>query len=331
MLTKVLETQYNIHSTQANNNNHIGVPQTLFGIHKETEIAVLELGSNHLGEIEYLSHIVSPTHSLVTNIGKEHLEFFGSLENIGKEETTTFSHSLFGFVNEDDAEIQKWSSVLKKKTTYAFNENADVKGNVKTIDENGCATIAVRNSYFAIHNLKLQIAGIHNATNALASATVGNYFGISTANIATSLENVRAYNMRMEILKANSITIINDTYNSNTDSVIAALQTLQQMKTRGKKIIVLGDMLELGKESEIEHKRIGKIISEMDFTYLLAYGNFSKLTSENARIQYSGHYSNKQKLIVDLQNIISENDIVLVKGSRGMKMEEVVNSLLMNS
>jgi UDP-N-acetylmuramoyl-tripeptide--D-alanyl-D-alanine ligase len=330
MLTKVLETQYNVHSTQANNNNHIGVPQTLFGINKQTEIVVLELGSNHFGEIEYLSNIALPSHSLVTNIGKEHLEFFGSLENIAKEETTTFSHSMFGFVNQDDEAIQKHSSVLKKKKSFGLISNAEVKGTIENIDENGCVSVSINNSHFAIRSLKLQIPGMHNATNALASATVGNYFGISSVNIKSSLENFLAYDKRMEILKVNGITIINDTYNSNPDSVIAALQTLQQMKTSGKKIIVLGDMLELGNASKVEHQRIGRIISEMNFNYLYVYGEFSKLTSENARTQFSEHYDNKQKLISDLHNTISENDIVLVKGSRGMKMEEVVNSLSVN-
>ncbi|MBS4029654.1 MAG: UDP-N-acetylmuramoyl-tripeptide--D-alanyl-D-alanine ligase [Ignavibacteriales bacterium] len=327
MLTQVLQTQYNVHSTQANDNNHIGVPKTLFGINKETEIAVLELGSNHIGEISYLSNIVSPTHSLVTNIGKEHLEFFGSLENIAKEETTTFSNSLFGFVNEDDEEIKKRSFILKKKKTYGFQNNVDVAGNIVNVDESGCVTFSITNDKLQITNCKLQIAGIHNASNALASATVGKYFGISSENIKSSLENFRAYDKRMEILKANGITIINDTYNSNPDSVIAALHTLQQMKTSGKKIIVLGDMLEFGNTSEAEHRQIGRIISEMGFKNLFTFGVFSKYISAETNQTFVKHFNDKQKLISELKNSIQTNDIILIKGSRGMKMEEIVQGL----
>ncbi|MBM4166533.1 MAG: UDP-N-acetylmuramoyl-tripeptide--D-alanyl-D-alanine ligase [Ignavibacteria bacterium] len=328
MLTQVLQTQYDVHATRANDNNHIGVPQTLFGIRKETEIAVLELGSNHLGEIEYLLNIVAPTHSLVTNIGKEHLEFFGSLENIAKEETTAFSHGLFGFVNQDDEGIQKYSSILKKKKTYGFTSTANVKGSIESIDENGCATISISNSHFTIRNLKLQVPGIHNGTNALACATVGNYFGIPSPYVKSSLENFRAYDKRMQIEKVNGTTIINDTYNSNPDSVIASLETLSQMKSSGKKIIILGDMLELGETSEEEHKRIGKIISEMKFEHLCTFGIFSEHISEESKLPSAKHFSDKQQLISELKKTIEPNDIVLVKGSRGMKMEDVVNSLL---
>ena len=327
MLKEVLQTQHNVHFTKANDNNQIGVPKTLLGLNKHHDIAVLELGSNHPGEIEYLKNIAQPTHSLVTNIGREHLEFFGSLENVAKEETTTFSNSVFCFVNDDDAEIKNRSLNLQKKKTYGFYADSDVCGHIENIDENGCVTFSISNSQFSISNVKLQATGIHNATNALASATVGFHFGISPENIKSSLENFRAYDKRMQIENVDGITIINDTYNSNPDSVIASLQTLAQMKTSGKKIIVLGDMLELGEASEEEHKRIGKIISEMKFKHLFTLGKFSQYISEESTLSSAKHFSEKQQLISELKNILEQNDIVLVKGSRGMKMEEVVESL----
>ncbi|MEK7262960.1 MAG: Mur ligase family protein, partial [Bacteroidota bacterium] len=264
------------------------------------------------------------THGIVTNVGKEHLEYFHTIENIAKEETTIFTGSVYGFVNSDDEHIVSHSVKLEKKITYGFDGSAVVSGRIRNYSDGGCAIIEIPK--FAM-NITLQIPGKHNAYNALAAVTIGNHFGIHSKNIQDALENFTAYNKRSQTERIGFITVINDTYNANPDSAISALQTLQQFKTEGKKIIVFGDMLELGTSSADEHSLIGKKIAEMNFEYLFGYGTYSKETIHAARIVYAEHFSSKKELSEQLISMISPNDVVLIKGSRGMRMEEIVEEL----
>ncbi len=331
MVNAVLRTKYEVLSTEGNLNNHIGVPQTLFHLTSKHDAAVVEIGTNHFGELKYLCEIAEPTHGLITNIGKEHLEFFGNEDGVAKEELELFNYlnSVKGmaFVNTDDRYLEAGSKNLKKRIGYGLTSKADIKAKKIQTNELGQSAFDVAwQKKDVSFKVSLGVPGLHNVTNALAASTVGLKFRIKPKKIAKALKQCSSASKRMEVLSNNGIIILNDTYNSNPDSVIAALKTLSTFSTNGKKIVVLGDMRELGESSKREHTNIGVIVAEMKFNYLFTVGPFSKYTSE-AFGPAAKHFESKEELSNELKKILKNGDVVLIKGSRGMKMEEVVYQL----
>ena len=332
MISSVLRTKFRILSTEGNLNNHFGVPQTILRLDKEHQMAVLEIGTNHFGEIDYLCSIVEPTHVLITNVGREHLEFFGSLDGVSRAEGEAFEwlrqrrrSTGIGFINNDDAHLKKRSKGIHKTITYGFARGpAHVKGKVRSLDENACAQLEIRQRAKNPFRVQLSVPGHHNAFNALAAATVGLTFRVPVKRIQQSLASFLSASKRMQVLKLDSVIVLNDTYNSNPDSVMAALGVLGSIGTPGKKIAVLADMLELGNNAVEEHKRIGEEVASSGAKYLLTYGPLSLHTHEAAVRAQKFHYEQKAALVEHLFGLISPGDVVLIKGSRGMKMEEVV-------
>jgi UDP-N-acetylmuramoyl-tripeptide--D-alanyl-D-alanine ligase len=335
MVNAVLRTKYDVLSTEGNLNNHIGVPQTLFRLTSKHDVAVVEIGTNHFGELKYLSEIVEPTHGLITNIGKEHLEFFGDEDGVAKEELELFnylnSHRAVAFVNSDDRYLEEGAAKLKKQVSYGMFSKADVRAKKIMTNEIGQSGFEIawqkKNISF---NVMLGVPGLHNVTNALAASAVGLKLRVKPKKIAKALREFSSASKRMEVLSNNGIIILNDTYNSNPDSVIVALKTLSTFNTRGKKIVVLGDMRELGDTSKREHTNIGVEVSEMKFDHLFTFGPFSKYTSEAFGVS-AKHFESKEELSKELKIMLKQGDVVLVKGSRGMKMEEVVNQLIIDN
>jgi UDP-N-acetylmuramoyl-tripeptide--D-alanyl-D-alanine ligase len=332
MVSAVLRTKYDVLSTEGNLNNHIGVPQTLFRLTKKHEAAVVEIGTNHFGELKYLCEIAEPTHGLITNIGKEHLEFFGDENGVAKEERALFSylkeHTGFAFVNCDDEFLSGDAASLKHALCYGTGAKADIRAKKVLTDALGQSKFEVewrkKNISFGV---RLSVPGLHNVTNAMAACSVGLKLKVKPKKIAGALEKFTSASKRMEVTVNNNITILNDTYNSNPDSVIVALKTLRSFTAKGKKIVVLGDMRELGDASKREHTNIGVVASEMNFDRLLTFGPLSKYTSEafGAKAQ---HYESKEVLANELKKTLTDGDVILIKGSRGIKMEEVVNRLM---
>ncbi len=325
MIGAVLRTTYSVLSTEGNLNNHIGVPHMLFRLTPKHDIAVVELGTNHFGEMKYLCGIVEPTHALITNIGREHLEFFGDEQGVAKEETELFNAVAskgFAFVNADDNYLVKEGKRVRRALKYGVARKVDVQGRHVHTDEEGRPVfeLVVKKK---ISEVCLSTAGMHNVSNALAAAAVGVKFKVPMKEIISALEQHAGANKRMEVIKRNNITILNDTYNANPDSVLAALKTLQSMKTAGKKIVVLADMLELGGKAEHEHAKIGLAVSDLELEYLLTFGALSRFTHEASKLAFAEHFETKEALIASLKSQIAPGDVVLVKGSRGMKMEEV--------
>ena len=329
MISAVLRTKYNVLSTEGNLNNHIGVPHMLFRLTPKHDVAVLELGTNHFGELDLLCHIASPTHALITNIGREHLEYFGDENGVAREETKLYQAvraAGFAFVNVDDPRLAKAAKTVRRTSTYGTKKNADVRaGNIR-MNERGCPefTLSLNGKP---NTVRLAAAGLHNATNAAAAAAVGLKFKVPKKKLISALEKYAGVSKRMEILRRNDLTILNDTYNANPDSVIAALRTLRSMTVPGKKIVVLGDMLELGETSEHEHAKIGLAVSDMEFEYLLTFGPLSRFTHEASKLAFAEHFESKAELVEALKGQLAAGDAVLVKGSRGMKMEEVVEKI----
>ncbi len=332
MVTTVLKAKYDVLHTEGNLNNHIGVPQTLFRLTNQHDVAVIELGTNHFGELKYLCEIAEPTHGLITNIGKEHLEFFGDENGVAKEEKELFRYleenGGFAFINGDDKNLEDEQQSTKKSISYGTKSKSDVRAKKIEMNELGQSRFTVewqrKDIAFAV---KLSVPGMHNVTNALAACAVGLKLKVKSKKIADVLRKFSSASKRMEVLSHNGIIILNDTYNSNPDSVIAALKTLKLFANSGKKIVVLGDMRELGDASKREHTNIGVVASEMKFDGLFTFGPFSKYTCEAFGHASAKHFESKDELSAELKKLLRSGDVALIKGSRSMKMEEVVQQL----
>lgn len=336
MIAAVLRTKFRVLNTDGNLNNHIGVPQTLLRLERQHQIAVIEVGTNHFGEIAYLCSVVEPTHALMTNIGREHLEFFGTVDGVAKAEGEAFEwlrlhrrSKAVGFVNQDDRRLKKLAKGIKKPVTYGFEKGpASVKGKLVSFDADACAQVEIKQRGKKAFKVQIAVPGHHNAHNALAAATVGLTMRVPATKIARALSIFVSANKRMQVLKLNGITVLNDTYNSNPDSALAALRVLESLRSTGKKIAVLADMLELGPKAAEEHRRIGQAVARSGAEYLLTYGPLSRNTHEGATTKFKTHFEQKNQLSEHLAELLTNGDAVLVKGSRGMKMEEVVGFLL---
>ncbi len=343
MIAAVLRTSYNTLATEGNLNNHIGLPLTLFGLRETTEIAVLEMGMNHKGEMLELCTIAEPTHGLITNIGKAHIEFFGTLEAIAEAEGELFewlgNSGGTAFVNADDAWVMQVADKVMQKMLYGIvtpthpnrREVLDLYAEEMGLDERGRPTFKLATQE-AEEVLKLRMSGRHNITNALAAAAVGLNFGVSLAQVKTALENfeIEPALKRMAVYEQQGIIIINDTYNANPESMRSGLQTLKSMQHSGKKIAVLGDMLELGALSESEHTLLGEFISQLELDVLFVYGEAMKATLNAAKVPAKQHFESKAQLAESLKKLLQPGDAVLFKGSRAMKMEEVIEIMQAN-
>lgn len=335
MIRAVLAEKFDVLATEGNLNNHLGVPLTLFRLERHHGIAVIEIGTNHPGELTYLCSILEPTHGLITNIGHEHLEFFKTLDGVAKAETELFrwlkehrDRDGVAFVNNDDIYLSKKNVRVHRVVSYGFSrKEADIHGSSPRVSEKGTAEFSIKAPQRSTLEIQLTVPGIHNAQNALAAAAVGITFNIPQPKIQDALNSFTAASKRMEVLFVNGITILNDTYNANPDSTHAALETLATMKTQGKKIAVLADMLELGGKAVAEHRAMGKSLQSTDIGYLLTFGPLSSQTNEAARVPFKAHYDLKSILAEYLAELLVPGDIVLIKGSRGMKMEDVVTFL----
>lgn len=335
MISSVLSSSIQVLSTEGNLNNQIGVPLTLFRLERKYKAAVIEIGTNHPGEIAYLCKILEPTHGLITNIGHEHLEFFGSLQGVARAEGELFEwlnahrpKDGMAFINKDDSWLARRGASMKKAWRYGFKAaKAHVKGMNLKLNELACPRFEVKAVAKKEFEVRLSTPGIHNAQNALAAAAVGLAFKVPPAKIQKALAGFSATSKRTEVLRVDGITLINDTYNANPDSVYSALQTLKAMNTTGKRIAVLADMLELGSHAEEEHRAVGKAVKDAGVEYLLTFGPLSKQTSESAQVRFKAHYDQKNMLSEYLAELLTSGDLVLVKGSRGMKMEDVVTFL----
>jgi UDP-N-acetylmuramoyl-tripeptide--D-alanyl-D-alanine ligase len=330
MIAGVLGRRYRVLSTEKNYNNQVGVPKTLFRLEKKHDIAVVEIGTNHPGELAPLCAMLAPTHGLLTNIGAEHLEFFGSLNGVSAEEGGLFDalgrSGGTAFVNADDPRVVALARRCRRTIRYGFRaRNVVARGKTLRLDEQACARFEFIGSRMRKSaTVRLSVLGRPQGLNALAAATVGLTFGVPAREIVAALESFAAAEKRMAVLDLNGITVLNDTYNANPDSTIAALETLAAMNVRGKKIAVLADMLELGGAEVAEHQRIGETAARLGIDYVLTYGLRAKEIHRAVHGPFAVHYDEKNVLAEYLVELIAPGDAVLLKGSRGMAMEDVL-------
>jgi UDP-N-acetylmuramoyl-tripeptide--D-alanyl-D-alanine ligase len=331
-IAHVLSKKFNVLKTEANFNNEFGVPLTLFRLNGKHEICVIEIGANHFGEIAYLCGIVKPQFGLITNIGREHLEFFKNLKGIAKAEGEMIDYLYLNygafFLNKDDKYLdEKVKKLGIKYFSFGKSGTADVKGKIKKFDGfNPVIEIKYGREKFTC---RLKSIGTQSFEAALCASAIGFYFGVKTAQIKKALEEVELNkNKRNNLKRKNGVWVIDDTYNSNPDSLKMALENAKRFKVKGRKHIVLSDMLELGKSSSKEHAESGKLVKKLGFKNLYTYGNEAYNIFKGAKgVKNNYFFSDKDTLIEFLKLNIAKQDLIMIKGSRSMKMEEVTESI----
>ena len=318
----VLSKKYNTLFTQGNLNNHIGVPLTLLNITSEHGIAVIEMGANHVGEIAQLCRIAEPDYGIITNIGKAHLEGFGGYEGVikAKSELYKYIREKKGklFVNADDALLMELSANIER-ITYGTFPDATIKGTVDTDIFLAKGTIQIDDSEIKVSS---NLAGSYNFYNMLAASAVGTNFGILPQQIKAAIEEYNPSNNRSQIIKKNSNTIWMDAYNANPSSMKIAIENFANLNAPGK-MLILGDMFELGVDSRKEHQAIADLIdkhTDWEGIYLIGK-EFSQVKTRGMTFTTTDEFI-KWFTVHPLKNAT-----VLLKGSRGMKMESILEKM----
>jgi len=316
ILSRTLSETKSIMFSKSNYNSTIGLPMSIFEISMDNEVGILEMGANKNGEIKELAEIASPNHGLITNISNAHNEYFGSIENIAMNKIELLKSipvSGHAFINMDDPYIKN-VELNCKHITYGFKGKNDFNGKLlnDSVKING-------------NIVKLPYCSMAIAQNYLAAYSVSSIFNIDYNDIIKQLENSPIYPGRGELIKKNGVVFINDSYNSNFASCTNGIKSLTKMMGN-KKILVLGDMHELGDKTEEEHVKLGEFIDSANIDALFALGQYMKLTVDSIKSDkiLKKHYDSKNELIETLTNYQSHGDIIYIKGSRCMKMEEIL-------
>ncbi len=333
MIYSILSSNFRTAKSSGNYNNHIGVPLTITCLSKLDQLAVIEMGTNHFGEIKRLCSIVRPTCGVITNVGKGHLEFFKDEEGVAraKAELIDFLETVNGaelFLNGDDPHLKRFGNRITNTTTFGFSNDCSFRAEFLGVSDAGFPMMKVNGEA-----ISLSIYGRHNLYNALAAAAVARSFGIDWKKIKERLESYRPFEKRMEIIEVSGIKILNDTYNSNPSSLYEALLTLKEMRGVNRRIVVLGDMLELGTHSIAEHTRVGDTVYDFGMDIFYCFGNQMRAAYKRAKslgMEQASHYESKGEILNNLSKTVREGDAVLIKGSRGMKMEDIVDGLMKN-
>lgn len=329
MISAVLAMKYNTLKTQGNFNNDIGLPLTIFRLEQKHEMAVIEMGMSHMGEIHYLASIARPDVAVITNIGMSHIENLGSQENIWKSKMQIcdfFDENGLLVVNGDDEFLRRGSDKCKVISYGIENKNCDL---VAEDIEN----LGIDGTKFKVrvdgerHEVYVKIPGVHNVYNALCAIAVGRHFGVSMKDIIDGIREFLLTNMRMEIKNSGGIYFINDCYNASPDSMRAALKVLKDMRS-ARKIAVLGDVLEMGGFAEKALYGVGLEMDGVDV--LVTVGENSKYIAKGAKlsgVETVVSFDANNEAIYYLEENIKEGDAVLIKASRGMHFEEITEAL----
>jgi UDP-N-acetylmuramoyl-tripeptide--D-alanyl-D-alanine ligase len=324
LIASVLKTIYNVSFTQGNLNNHIGVPLTLLSMTESTEIGVVEMGANHVGEIKELCKIADPNYGIITNIGKAHIDGFGSYENIIKAKKELYDYLKENdrkvFVNEGNDLLSKLVNELELDNVSYNHPKTKVKGESLSTNKFLKAKVNIND---ADHYVETQLIGSYNLENVLAAICVGHYFKVPDDKIIKSIKEYVPQNNRSQFVKTQSNNLIVDCYNANPTSVKAALENFISLDLSNK-CVILGDMLELGKVSEEEHRMVVDFVIKQDFKHIVLVGDIYFLIDVPINIK-------QFKTVEELNNWICLNKIhesnVLIKGSRGIQLERVIENL----
>ncbi len=322
LITAVLSSTYRTQATKGNLNNHIGVPLTLLSFQPDIEMAVVEMGANHINEIAELCQIALPNYGLLTSIGKAHLEGFGSIEGVIKAKGELFDfiseHKGAAFVNLNDARISNMAFSLPNRSTYGSNVSAKVNG-----------AVAVAEPYLGVNwhlsasntlLINTQLTGTYNLDNILAAIAIGTHFNIPPEIIKTAIEGYIPANNRSQVMQKDSNTYVLDAYNANPSSMKAALQNFDQL-VASQKVVILGDMLELGNYSLAEHQEIVDSLKQMDLQQVVLVGAEFEKTSIPSNFL---HFLTSQNVKEWFDKQAFANTHFLIKGSRGIALERIL-------
>ncbi|MFP4698498.1 MAG: UDP-N-acetylmuramoyl-tripeptide--D-alanyl-D-alanine ligase [Eubacteriales bacterium] len=335
MIASVLSTGYQLHKTKGNYNNEIGLPLTILSMNPSTEVAVYEMGMNHYREIDLLSSIAKPNFAIITNIGVSHIENFGSKDGILKAKSEIVNHldkDGYLILNGDDLYLKRLESKVKQKIIYfGFENNNDYYiTEYKELGFKGIkATVKSPNN---IYNIRINALGKHLLYHVLSAIVIGEKLDLSKKQIEKGIYNYKSEKMRLnKITINNNITIINDSYNASVESMKAALDVLNNINTNGRKVAILGDMLEMGDYTSKAHSEVGTYAVDTDIDLLICVGENAKwiynqvcLLRGNQNLLY---YPEQKELIKEINYLIKSNDIILVKASRGMKLEDTIEKI----
>ena len=316
LISSVLARKYKTQYTFGNLNNHIGVPLTLLSITKEHEIAVIEMGANHQKEIELLCSLAEPNIGYITNFGKAHLEGFGGFEGVikGKSELYDYlkENSQTILVNEADEIQREKTKNYSKKITFGAD---DSQYYFEKFVENNLVGITYKGQ-----KIKSNLTGDYNFTNICAAVSLGLYFDIDFEEIKSAIENYKPTNMRSQVVEKNGKTLVLDTYNANPSSMALSLNNFSQFT--GSKTVIIGDMLELGEESITEHQKIWELAQSLNLDEIITVGSIFKQVNPSEK-----SFKNTDELIEYLKQNPIKNKNILLKGSRGIALEKVIEFL----
>lgn len=320
--------------SEASFNNDIGVPLTLLRLESSHQAAVLEVGTNHPGELQPLVRMLQPRYGIITNIGREHLEFFGDLRGVVQEEGTLAELLPADgklFVNGDS----EFAPALAGRTKAAvvrvgFEEICDWRAlSIRMSKEGTSFRVAAPNSIFE-GEYHIKLVGRHQVANALFAVALGAELGLSPEQIRQGLAECQAAKMRLQLYEQNGVRILDDSYNANADSVVAALRTLVELPSKGRTVAVLGDMAELGRHTESAHREVGRIAAELGVGQLFTVGEMASVTAEAARkagLVRVMQFKDIDAAAVAVKNIIKPGDLLLLKASRVARLERIAELL----
>lgn len=330
MIAFVLSKRYNVLKNEGTKNNHIGVPQTLLKLSHDHDICVLELGTNHSGEIRALSAIARPTVAVITNIGPSHLEFLKDLNGVYREkkDVLKFLDKKRGvaIINGDDEFLARIKGGKPRVIKFGLKRSNAFNAEIVSTDKDRIAFILNGKE-----GVELNLLGVHSVYNALAAIAVASLFKIGHDVLKKALADFKPTTMRLNLVRVGGLDIINDSYNSNPLSMKTAVDAMRQRPARAR-WVVSGDMLELGGKSEYFHRMIGKMIASAGIEGLLTFGELSRYTLAAALgagmdEENLWHCATHDEIIDILRSVVQDGDLVLVKGSRSMRMEKVVERL----
>ena len=313
----VLSKKYKCYTTAGNLNNHIGIPLTILSVNSDAQIAVIEMGANHLHEIEGYCKYTLPTHGLITNCGKAHLEGFGSEEGVRKAKGELYDYIAAGggtvFINNDYGYLADISRAVKNKISYG-SEDADFTGIAGSGDH--FLTVEITNGA-DINSIQTKLAGNYNLSNVLSAVCIGKTFGVADDEIKAALENYTPSNNRSQIIKRGTNTFLLDAYNANPSSMKVAIENFAAMQAE-KKVVILGGMMELGKDSTAEHNTLIDLVQSYEWDSVAVTGkDFTDLPGNILR------FNSAEEIAAWFREQHFENTAILIKGSRSMAMEKI--------
>lgn len=331
MIHWALSAKYKVLKNEGTKNNHIGLPLTLLNLDKSIELAVLEIGTNHFGEVEYLAAICKPNIAVITNIGASHLEYFRSLEGVSREKLSLLAelrNPSIALLNSDDPYLKRELS-RKKSGRFELGFGMRHKADFLALKPRVCSgktAFRVNSKY----DFTLQTRGCYNIYNALAAVALGRIFGLGYADISSRLSAFKFPQGRLNFIKIKGLSFLDDTYNANPLSLREALKALSASSVRGRRILLLGDMRELGGEAAQLHKEAGRLAAGC-CDVLVTVGHLTDFTAETAASSgmdpesiFTCGSSAQAKKLLFRKIVPTKNDLILIKGSRLMRMEEVL-------